>query len=140
MTIKLLSPTQKTFLMNNNNNLSNAAKQQTEAGVMRLLNLTAEQYDAFKVRCGRSFLQNLLHRYPQLIDEILEKQAYWNWWNNHYLLRDGMLLNEENIHCIHPQILAAMYSVVHNPYTLAGNLPLDSVVFDGLSFTQKPAI
>jgi len=126
--------------MESNTNPDNAEQQTTVVRIMHLLNVSAKQYDAYKIRCGRIFLQNLLHHYPQKVDEMLDKQIYWNWWEQHYRLRDTVFLNAEDLHCINTQILGSMYTALHNPYTLPAELKLDCFAIEGLSFTQKPAV
>lgn len=123
-----------------NNNRGNAGQQPEAERVMQILNITARQYEAFKIRCGRAFLQNVLHRYPQLIDEIIETENYWNWWGQQYQLGDTVFLNADDLQCINTQILGAMYTALHNPYTLPAQLLADCIVFEPTSFTQKPAI
>lgn len=122
------------------NNQDNARQQQIAIRITQVLHVTTRQYDAFKMRYGRAFLQSYISNYPELIDEILEKQAYWNWWEKHYLLRDETFLNTESIHCINTQILGAMYSTIHNPYNLVKELVVDSTIFEGLPITPKPAV
>ena len=126
--------------MNCNNQQDNDRKEQTAIKIMQLLNLTAERYNAFKIRYGRAFLQNYFSRYPQLVDEILKKEVYWNWWEDQYLIRDELFLHDENIHRINTQILGAMYSTIHNPYSLAAELVVDRVVFEGLTNIPKPIV
>ncbi len=126
--------------MKSNNNKGNAEQMPEAERVMQILNITARQYEAFKIRCGRAFLQNVLHRYPQLVDEIIETESFWNWWGQQYKFGDIAFLNAGDLHCINTQILGAMYTALHNPYTLPAQLLVDSIAFDGPLFTQKPAI
>jgi hypothetical protein len=127
-------------MMENNNKQAGTRLQQVQMRITQLLNVSPQQYNAYKMRCGRAFLQNIIPNYPQLIDEIIEKQIYWQWWEDHYLLRDEVFLNADDIHLIHPEILGAMYSTLHNPYALSKELVVDSMVFEGLSFNSKGAL
>lgn len=124
--------------MSYNNNHFNAEKQRIEGGIMHLLGLSFEQYETYKLRTGRAFLQNYMPNYPALIDEILQKPNYWKWWYNHYLLRDTAFFTSEKIELINPTILKAMYHATHDPYTLANDLVVDSIIFEGSSINQKP--
>jgi hypothetical protein len=126
--------------MKSNNNMGNAKQQPEAVRVMQLLNITAQQYAAFKIRCGRAFLQNILHCYPELVDEIIETKNYWYWWDQQYHAGDSVFLNSKDLNCINTQILGAMYTALHNPYTLPAELLVDSIVFEGPFFTQKPAL
>ncbi len=126
--------------MNTNNEHLKAKMEQIQGGIMHLLNLSEEQYKTFQLRCGRAFLQNYMPKYPDLIDEVLQKENYWKWWSNLYLLRDEAFLSTEKIELINPIILQSMYSYLHNPYTLIGEIVVDSIIFEGTAITQKPAL
>lgn len=126
--------------MDNNIDHINAEKSRIEGGIMHLLLWDENQYLDFKMRCGCRFLQNYMPNFPELIDEILEKPNYWKWWCNQFLLRDAAFLSTENIELTNFQILTEMYRYLHAPDTLVGDLVVDSIVFEGTSITQKPAL
>lgn len=125
--------------MDKNNQPGNAGQQPESVKIKQLLHINDRQYEAFKMRCGKAFLQNVLHKYPQLVDEIIERQTYWHWWEKQYGLGDRVFLNAADLDQINTEILGAMYASLHNPYTLPPEL-LDGIIFEGLSFIQKPAI
>lgn len=125
--------------MSKNNHPGNAGQQTETVRIKQLLSISDRQYETFKMRCGRAFLQNVLHKYPFLIDAIIERQSYWNWWEKQFAQGDHIFLNAADLDQINTQILGAMYAALHNPYTLPAEL-LNGVVFEGMPFTQKPAI
>lgn len=118
----------------------NAQKKRIEGGILPLLGWTLGEYLDFKMRSGCTFLQNYMPKYPGLIDEVLEKPNYWKWWSNAWLLRDEAFLMTENVNLFHQSMIRQMYRALHNPYTLTGDLVVDSIVFEGTAITQKPKI
>lgn len=78
--------------------------------VITLLGWTDLQYGEFQMKIGRQYLQSYIPRDPDGIDELLKNRIFWNWWRNHWMMRDEQFLVAEMI-----QDKLRLYTALHNP-------------------------
>ncbi|MDP1810573.1 MAG: hypothetical protein Q8K66_04130 [Sediminibacterium sp.] len=91
--------------------------------VMQLLNWDDLTYCEFQLEMGRQYLQSYIPRDPDGIDALLECRIFWNWWRNHWMLRDEQFLLASNI-----KNKLTLYRELHNPEFLIREIYLNGMV------------
>lgn len=96
--------------------------------IMQLLYWSNHQYTTFQYESGLAYLRLYLHHDSYGIAHLERSKVFWNWWKNHWVLRDKKFLQLAN----NPPLgdggganiewLISQYTNLHNAIALAESI------------------
>lgn len=100
--------------------------------VCKLLNWTEMDYASYQYEQGLAYLQAYIPTDPQGIKELEESRVFWNWWKNHWTIRDESFLIMQPCKINTP---AQWYELFHNAKDLSRELHPRAIVL-GKSYSK----
>lgn len=96
--------------------------------VCALLGWTEMEYAEFMYNGGRIYLLHYTDGDTFFCDQIERSAIFWNWWKNHWQLRDEAFVNNDQIGYLHRENLKLLYLHTHDARILATEIRPDSCV------------
>jgi len=90
--------------------------------VCQLLGWEELQYAEFMYNSGRNYLLYYTNGDTFFTEQIERSKIFWNWWKNHWVLRDEAFITNENINYLHEQNILLMYIHTHDARVLASEI------------------
>lgn len=90
--------------------------------VLQLLNITEEEYCWHKYQCGYQYLMIYTEYDRQAVAHIERTRKYWQWWKNHWTMREEEFLADANN--IFPRHRMKHYKRLHSPAILSQEITL----------------
>lgn len=95
--------------------------------VCRMLEFDEQQYADMQFKAGCQYLQAYIPNDPTGIDQLLEQPIYWNWWRNHWAMRDEQFCYG-HVECLGMKLRTDLYHQLHNPNILASEIRPNGVI------------
>lgn len=97
--------------------------------VQRLLGWTELEYADFQYEQGIAYLQAYIPNDQHGIDILLREKIYWNWWKNHWAIRDQDFIDvaDDGTSCSH-KTLCNLYRKFHSVKLLVDTIFPNAVV------------
>ncbi len=106
--------------------------------VMKLLEITEQEYAHMRYENGRAYLYWYLPVQDRERAILETSKLYWQWWKNLCNRHDYAFVTDTEIHKLTLGQRKKLYDLVHCPRTLAVECKIDSVVLTTLKI-QKAA-
>ncbi len=96
--------------------------------ITRMLGMTEEQYADMKYSYGLLYIETYIPNDAEARRHLESSKIFWNWWKNHWLLRDETFLVYAKD--LYKMDRKAAYNQLHNPLMLAAGWSLHGVALD----------
>ena len=94
-----------------------------QQSICKLLGITEQQYAEHQYNTGLNYLQLYLHGLQPATRELEGNRIFWNWWKNHWAIRDAQFLAEK-----HRGNHWAIYTNTHDAAMLAAEMRPNALV------------
>lgn len=98
--------------------------------VMSILRWNELEYATFIHETGLEYLELYIPGDRQGIDALSRSRIFWNWWKNHWAIRDQQFLDEMDKDIEHSFIPKALYEFYHSADMLSSSIFPNAVVLE----------
>jgi hypothetical protein len=103
----------------------------TRAAILALLNWDEGQYAWYQYEQGLAYLKAYLKGHVHSMQVLEENRTFWNWWKNHWALRDELFLNANHRSPVYSIDEArTLYEQQNTGSMLAQNIHPNSVILN----------
>lgn len=102
----------------------------TRAAICELLQMTELQYGQMQYDEGLNYLRTYIPSDEWGQDILLRSRIFWQWWINHWELRDRCFIHISKIEMKTLCIMREVYAQSHDGRALAKNIHPNGVVMD----------
>lgn len=117
------------------NQLTSIEKQKQKASMLKkcickLLDWDELQYGYYMMNAGRNYLIYYTNNDEVIIGQMERSRLFWNWWKNHWLLRDEAFFfdNENQLQQLSLQNIQLLYQHTHDALLLSREIYPSGVV------------
>lgn len=98
--------------------------------VMKLLRWEELEYATFIHQTGLQYLDRYIPDDPIGKNALNRSRIFWNWWKNHWAIRDQQFLDELDADNGGGIIIKALYQLYHSPSMLASSIYPNAIVLE----------
>lgn len=96
--------------------------------IMSLLGWDELQYGECQYENGLKYVEPIKSADPDLMDQVLRNKMFWNWWKNHWTVRDEIFIKMTRMVKLDRDELTRLYHQFHDGAELQKQLTLHGVI------------